>query len=211
MTLKCTIVTAVALAGCAHGVTLDEMSASGHRAEAEREQARSLDELARYNPNANLHATVTSRRPSEIRQVTFNPTADHKDKADAIERHAQQHLAAADALDHFEDAACTPFATEVRAACPATGPIAAVEDIRGGVRLLVQPDQPISVVLKHMRCHLAYARAIGWQAAPDCPLYLKGVDIRLSPDGKSIDMTARDGKTTRELRRRARVEVTPSI
>jgi hypothetical protein len=199
---------ALLLVGCAHDrVNPDEMSATGHRNEAQREYANADREFKRYDPMARQNLIVTGRGPEGARDATFNPTDDHRTAAERIAKHAQQHLAAANELESFADQECKPFAPSVRAACPALGPIASVEDIRGGVRLLLAPDMPIDAVLTHMRCHLAFAREHGWQPAPDCPLYLRGVEIRRSADGRAIEMTARDAKTADELRRRARAEV----
>jgi len=199
------------LAGCAHDrVKPDEMSATAHRDEAQREYAGADREWKQYDPDARRHILVTAHGPDGTTDVTYNPTEDHKQAAERKARHAQQHLAAAETLERFADRECKPFQPAVRAACPALGPIAAVEDIRGGVRLRLQPDMPIEAVLQHMRCHLAFAREHGWQPAPDCPLYLKGVDIHRSADGTAIELIARDGKTAAELRRRAHAEVTVS-
>jgi hypothetical protein len=196
------------LGGCAHDrVKPDDMSAAAHVNEAQREYAAADREYKQYDPRAGRRATVTSRGADGTSEVTFNPTQGHLDAADRLAKHAEQHLAAASELERYANQECKPFEPAIRAACPALGPIAAVEDIRGGVRLRLAPNMPIEAVLAHMRCHLAFAREHGWQPAPDCPLYLKGVDIRRSADGAAIELIARDGKTTDELRRRARAEV----
>jgi hypothetical protein len=203
-----------ALGGCAHDrVKPDEMSATAHVDEAQREYAAADREYKQYDPRAVHHATVTAHGTDGTTETTFNPTQDHRDAAERHAKHAQQHLAAATELERFANQECKPFEPAIRAACPALGPVAAVEDIRGGVRLRLAPDMPLAAVLAHMRCHLAFAREHGWQPAPDCPLYLKGVDIRRSADGSAIELIAGDKKTTDELRRRAReeVNVAPSI
>jgi hypothetical protein len=202
------IVMMLALAGCAHErVKPDDMSASAHREQALHEQAKADGEYAKYDPAARQRILITGRGPQGTWASSFNPTDEHRDNAARIEQHAQEHLAAAAELESFADQACRPFAPRVRAACPALGPIAFVENIRGGVRMHLQRDMPLDAVIAHMRCHLAYAREHGYLQVPDCPLYLRGVEIRPAADGSGVELIARDRDTIDELRRRARVEI----
>ncbi len=200
----------ILLAGCAHDrVRAADMSATAHREQAQEEYARADRDLRLYDPSARTREPASTPAPHVDPAVgtVYNPTAYHLANAEQHAAHAQQHLAAAAELERFTDQACKPFSASVRAACPVLGPIASVEDIRGGVRVHLQPGLPVDAVLAHMRCHLAYARERGWQEVPDCPLYVRGIDIRPSTDGRAIEIVAHDGKTVDELRRRAHAEL----
>ena len=95
------------------------------------------------------------------------------------------------------------FTPTPRAACPFTGPIARVEDIDGGVRFVLAGDSAkVDSVIAQMRCHFAWARARGFTELPDCPIYIKGIDINRSVDGHGIDITAHDREVTTLLRQR---------
>ena len=203
------------LGGCAHDhVRPDDMSASAHRERAQEEYAKADRDLMKYDPYARAYERAGSQRiaSGDATYATYNPTDFYRTDAQKKTKHAQEHLAAAAELERFTHQACKPFSPTVKTACPVLGPVASVEDIGGGVRVHLQPGAPVDAVMAHMRCHLAYAREQGWQPAPDCPLYLRGVDIRRSDDGQAIELTAKDGKTIDELRRRAHAEQqAPSI
>src|SRR6185369_5601361 len=119
---------------------------------------------------------------------TYNPTQWQLKEAARHDRHAASHERAAAKLETFADQECAGFSVAVRAACPTFSPIEKLEEIDGGVRLYFRSDVDAGAVAAHMRCHLAYARMYGFEGIPDCPLYIKGVDIRRSSDGRAIEI-----------------------
>jgi hypothetical protein len=116
--------------------------------------------------------------------------------------HAAEHEALADKIEGFAAAECVDVPAGARAACPLV-PIAAVEDVADGVRLRLRAGEPVDEIVARMRCHLAFARAEGHLRAPDCPLYITGIEIARAPDGSGIDLIARSSAVAKEIRRRA--------
>ncbi len=55
-----------------------------------------------------------------------------------------------------------------------------------------------------MRCHVAFARATGRWNDEGCPLYLRGLEVRLSSDGAAVDVTSEDSGTAEAIRQRFR-------
>ena len=51
-----------------------------------------------------------------------------------------------------------------------------------------------------MRCHLAFARARNFAGAPDCPLYLRGVEIGPSADDTAIEVRSKSPAVARTIR-----------
>lgn len=196
------------VSGCGEPrVRPDEMSAEAHRTEAVREEQRSASERARYSPAAE-QVTV---EPDHSRDDTvvdhgqvYNPTQRYLSAAGRDDKHARQHLAAAAKLESFEQAECAAFAPAVRVACPANGPITRVEDTREGVRLYFAHSVDLISIAAHMRCHLAFARAEGFDQSADCPLYLKGVSILVNEKQYTVELNADTPAARDELRRRAR-------
>jgi hypothetical protein len=58
-------------------------------------------------------------------------------------------------------------------------------------------------MLALMRCHLAYARTRGFDRAPDCLLYLRGVEINTASDGRGIEVTSREHAVALQIVRRS--------
>jgi hypothetical protein len=185
---------------CARPVRPDDMSALAHRQVAARDYYAAAAERKQYDPDA--RATAHGAAPLDP-IATYNPTQLHLRRAASLAAHAREHEAAAAELEAFEDAECGGFSIGVRAACPVLGPIASVEDLADGVRLHLAEGAPVLAVAAHMRCHFAYARARGFERVADCPLYVKGIEIRPTSDGRAIDLTSADDAAVRELRRRA--------
>lgn len=211
----CLLAVACATTSSPSTVKPDDLSAAGHREEAARERARAEDAYARWQPNARMplpSAPISSSdapRMYPIDLYPYNPTDRALADAERHLRHAREHEAAAVALEGFEDAECRDFAPKARAACPLLGPIAAVEDRAGGVRFILAAGAPIEAIAAHMRCHLAFSRTRGFTDAGDCPLYMRGVEIARSADGRGIDVTGRDPAVAREIQLQSRLSSTP--
>jgi hypothetical protein len=193
-------------AGCARGVRPDEMSAVGHRREAAAEEAEARRHHDLYDPKASVSrpGRGAQRGDSGVDGSTYNPTEWHRGEANAHLAHAQQHAAAAASLEGFEEAECRSLAAPTRAACPMLGRVEAIEDVKGGVRIRFAEEVPVSAVVQHMRCHLAYARARGFDKGADCPLYIRGERIEATPDARGVQILGADKAAEQEIRRRSR-------
>lgn len=199
------------IAACARPVRPDEMSAQAHRREAAVERAAADAQARKFDPNAQVSSVTVSCSPGGAVGVAdavftdYNPTTWRLGEAERHHAHALEHEHAAAALDAFEDDACRPFASGVRAACPFMGPISSIDEIDGGVRLHFAGHAPIAA---HMRCHLAFARTRAFRVS-ECPLTLPRTEARVALDGTAIEVTTDDRKTTRELRKRAQALTAP--
>ena len=195
--------------GCAQKeVRPDDLSAQGHRQEASREHAQADAERAQFDPYARASSPIQVQNLPTVGE--YNPTERHLRRAAEHAQHAREHERAAAELERFEDAACGILPVHERAACPVMGPIAAVRDVADGVELQLLDGERLPEVIAHMRCHLAYARTRGFETAPDCPLYMRGLEIHPSPDGRSIDLTAKEPRVIEELRRRVHADAMQS-
>lgn len=194
--------TAGCLSACAH---TDEMTADEHRAQAVHDQRLAEVEKSQYDPNA-IARTPAPRGPEadiapELRE--YNPTAAHLAEADRKMRESFGHLNAADKLERYEDVACANVSLAERTSCPLLAPhVASVEEGSRGVTLHLTQSAPAQRLASQLSCHLAFARANGFDRAP-CPLFLKGVTITLR-GSQLIDIFASDAKTASELRLEAR-------
>jgi hypothetical protein len=199
----------LALASCAGAgpaVRPDDMSAAQHHDEARREESAARRETALYDPGA--------ARPSPLRDATGDdwlhtvPTNDltdrHLAEAEKHRAHARQHEAAARFLERSEEVECRDIAPAERAACPLLGPVVAITDIRGGVRVVFQDGTPVEAVVARMRCHYAFARARAFEPAITCPLYVRGIDIQRAVDPMAVDLTAQGGAAAQAIRARSR-------
>jgi hypothetical protein len=208
------------LAGCAGGqqrVSLEERSAASHRAEAARDWAMADEQRREYRPDAvaRVPNDVGTGGRGELRLQPLtrsNPTERHLEKARSYSAHARAHLVAAARLEDFEATVCRGIAPAVRAGCPLLRGVTRVDDVPGGVRLTFGDPSRLDAVLAHMRCHLAYARVIGFTQPALCPLYVKGIDIRRAPTGDAIEIVATDAgdqATIDTVRRLSRKVVLP--
>lgn len=195
----------LALPACTRAVRPDEASVAVHRSEARRELASASREWQLYDPGAREMRTSIARTPVVTPEIDtyYNPTATHRNKAERHAEHARRHQEAAARLLAFESAECAPFDARVRTACPLLGPVARVTDIDHGARIEYAPGTDVAPILSRMRCHLAYANATGYESVSECPLYLRGVEIRLARGGAAIDIVGRDDAVTRVVRREA--------
>ena len=205
--------TVLTLGSCSHSepsARTRELSAAEHRQEASRERMLAEEDYARYQPRATgplpggVGGYPDAPRVYPVDIFPYNPTERALSQAEAHLRHAREHEAAAAALERFEDAECKSFSPKMRAACPLLGPVEAVEDLTDGVRLTLAAGVPLEPVLAEMRCHLAFARARNFEGVPDCPLYLRGVEIAASPDGKSIEVRSKSPAVARAIRDESR-------
>jgi hypothetical protein len=209
-----TPVLALVILACASAprpVRPDDMSAQRHRQEAEHEYAVAAQEMSQYDPRANgLILPTENEYPNYYPIAIFNPTEKHLTAAEAHARHAREHEAAAAALERFEDEECKGIAPEVRASCPLLLDVTDLADVPGGARVRFTPETPVGVVAGRMRCHLAYARAHGFEDAADCPLYVRGVSVERSPDGAGIDLVSDDPTVAARIRLLLREQAVPA-
>jgi len=185
-----------------------DMSASEHRAEAQRQKELAQEDASHYKP---ADSRVVALAPPgnamtgvEFPVSVYNPTEGYLQKADEHRAHAKEHERAAAALEKFEQAECKAFPERTRAACPLLGPVTRIDDIERGVRVTFAPGTRVDAVVAHMRCHYAFARAHGFAERVSCPLYMPGLEI--ARQGGAVDLKIRDKAQVAELRARAREE-----
>jgi hypothetical protein len=209
--------TAGILAGCFLGcvgqsqvVRPDDMSAEAHRKEAARLAAAAEAERARSDsPALQPHLGVSpSSNPEGYYYPTdlYDPRKDALLRAQQLSRHARQHEAAASRLEAFEQGECRQFPPATRAACPLLSPVQEVSDVEGGVRVHFKPGARVDALFAHMQCHLAYARARGFDDAAGCPLYVPGVAIRRTDDPLALEIVGSNARTASEIRNNSRAE-----
>jgi hypothetical protein len=110
-------------------------------------------------------------------------------------------------LARFESAACSGIAPKARGACPLLGPVTAISDLPKGVRVEFDPIVSLDSVLAGMRCHYSFAEARGFsEEAAACPLYMRGLRLERSTDGRAIDITITSASMVNEVRKRVREE-----
>jgi hypothetical protein len=205
MRLFAFLVLSVSCANISGRVPLEESSAEGHRLEAERERqkARELEREAADRP----WEIDPSHDPDRDRALGYEPTNDRMDEAERRRAHARAHAAAAEQLERFESDECAGLEPRERAACPLLGPVTSIRDIRGGVRIELTPGTRLTALISSMRCHHAYARARGFTPeAAACPLYMSGIRIRRSADGRAVEVLGATTAAVAEIRKRSRQE-----
>lgn len=209
---------ALGVGGCGGGgqtVRPDDMSAEQHRAEAQRENVAADGHGPARTPNATqaspYRGPISSNDDYLYPIPVYNPTDWYLTEIGKHRAHAQQHEAAAKSLEKFEDAECGNFPASSRAACPLLGPAQEIHEIEGGVSIRMAPGVRVDAVVAHMKCHLAYARAHGYQEATSCPLYLPGLAVKRGADPTTVEITVADKWRVAELRRHAYEEVIISI
>ena len=201
-----------ACGGGTAGVRPDEMSAQEHRREAQRERAVAEEHMAAHDAASQGYDPGVVGAPGPTLPFglhLYDPAASHLEEAERHSAHALEHEAAARELERFEAAECGAVPVRERAACPILGPVTAIVDIPGGVRVRFRPGTDIAAVEARMRCHFAFARTRGFADATSCPLYVRGLHIQRAADGLSIDLTG-PGDTAREIRHRARETAVPA-
>jgi hypothetical protein len=179
-----------------------EMSASEHRLEAEQARLRADAHRA---AGRITHAASAQAAPAGLPVMTSTDGEDsgwHLLEAARHAYHARQHQAAAAALERSEEVECRALPAAVRAACPILTFVSQVREIEGGIRVRFLPQADVGQVAALMRCHLAFARARGFDRVPTCPLYTSGVEIRRV--GDAIDVTGDTLEVVAEIRERIR-------
>ena len=182
------------LAGCASQelVRADEMSATQHRLEAQRETAAVPKE-------GDAGPAAPAAEPGG-----YDWNAERRGDAERRREHARQHEAAAEFLEHFEDQACRHVPASSRAACPLLGPVTRLDDVPGGLRATFTSKTRAAAALAEMRCHQAYARARHFDEAIACALYVGDIEIRQAIDPRAIEIVSPHEKTVRLIRERGR-------
>jgi len=207
-----TAFTLVCSAGaCSHQMKPDSMSAEAHEQQANIEAAKAQTEVARATrdspPLPNSAISAGNNPEGYYYPVdTYNPSAEHLARARQLEEHAREHRTAAAKLETFVQGECKGFPPETRSSCPMLGPVQFIQDIPHGVRVGFTAQTRVDAVAAHMRCHFAYAQAYGFDTVESCPLYVKGLEIKVSSDGKAIELTDREPRMADAIRTRTREE-----
>lgn len=199
---------AVGVAACGgQGTHPDDMSAEGHREAAAGSEEEAAQHQSQYDPDARVMTASETTVISDLAYGpdVYNPTDPHLTEAQRLRDLAEAHRRAAASLEAYEAQECARFPAETRAACPLLGQVTSVEDVEGGVEIVVADGIRADAVADHMRCHVAYARTQGREGMDHCPLYVEGA--RVSSDGM-LSLTTDGGEdAVEELRRRARAHV----
>ena len=195
--------------GCSHEVRPDSLSAEEHRQAAGKELTQAHTETIKASVSPPLpppRLAVTAENPADYAYPLdlYNPAEAHMMRARQLEAHAHQHEAAARKLEAFVENECKGLPPQTRAACPMLGPVSQIVDVPGGVRVDFTPHTRVDAVAAHMRCHFAYAQAHGFDTLVDCPLYVRGLKIHVTDDGKAIELTSQDAATADVIRARSR-------
>jgi len=210
---KTIIWSAVALLALALGVACggpqdpatENLTAAEHEAEAEREEAAAAEHEGQYDPDARL--TTGGQQPgTDLYYGTdhYNPTEVHLHAADDHREHAGAHRERAAQLRDFAEAECAEFPPETRASCPLLLGLVEVEDIEAGIRMTFASAQDLAPVVDHIRCHIAFAAAMGNEGMDHCALYVHGASVDV--EGTSVDLITDQPGFVAELRRRVRVQ-----
>jgi len=200
-----------AVGACSHEQRPSTMTAEEHRAVAAQQEAAAQRETTRAVTTAPPPNPVVN--PNGIPDGytypvdSYNPTTAHLQHARTLEAHAREHVAAAQRLESFEESECRQFPPQTRAACPMLGPVAQISDIRDGVRVRFADNARVDAVVAHMRCHLAYAKVVGFDTSASCPLYVPGLEIeRVKDNPQAVDLVSHDRRTVDLIRSRSREE-----
>jgi hypothetical protein len=184
----------------------DEMSAEAHRQEAEREWQAAAER--RRAAAAYVPPPYPLRDPEVAQAGDGDPRTRLWNEADNRRAHARAHERAALELERFESSACRGIERRQRAACPVLGPATAVRDVPGGVRVELKRGVSVDSVVSSMRCHHAFARTRGFGVeASACPLYVQGISIRRSADGRAVEILGRTNGVVAAIRTHSRQQV----
>lgn len=198
--------------GAAPGTRPDDMSAAQHRQMAAAEERKAERHEAHYDPSeeVTMRTAGTNAQGDVIYAPrVYNPTRSHLHIAGQHRRHAEEHRAAARALEKFEQEQCKLFPPETRELCPLLGTLESVQNIEGGVRVRFLDGVNMPAATDHVLCHLAYGRTQGRQGMDSCPLYIEGVTAKRVDETRNVDLTVDDPAKVPELRARAAAHVGP--
>lgn len=186
------------------GEQMSETSVEEHEQEASVHEAKESAHEGHYDPNVSVElsrGTSQGREDQDKYSINdynwgerrYNPTERHLEHAARHQQHASAHRKAAQALEQFEESECSAFPPETRALCPLIGQVRSEEEIPGGVRVRFADGVNVEAATAHIRCHLAFARARGYQGMDRCPLYIRGVRVLESDsDPGAVDLLADD-------------------
>jgi hypothetical protein len=204
------IVTGVGCGQSSQAVKAPDQSAESYHQQAAREAAASQRELVAGSgaPAPNLNASGGNNPQGYYFDVSVYSTRDqHLARARELSEHAQQHEALAAKLESFEETECKQFPAATRAACPLLGPVKTLVDSPNGVKVEFAPGTRVDAVLAHMRCHLAFAQARGFESSSAaCPLYIRGIEIRPGADPNVIEIVSANPRVAHEIQSRSRAE-----
>lgn len=190
--------------GATPGTQPDDMSAAEHRAHAAAEKREAAKHTSQYDGDA----TDVAQYGAEVWDVViYNPTQVHLERASEHRTHAADHLAAASALEAFEEAECKSFPAVTRKECPLLGTVEEVQEVEGGVSITLSDKLDREAALAHVKCHLAYARTRGRKGMSHCPLYVEGVSASAGQGAHVIELRVEHSERLSALRERARSHI----
>ncbi len=199
--------------GCgqsSQAVKAPDQSADSYHQQAARESAASRREFVAASgaPAPNLNASGGNNPQGYYFDLNVYNTRDqHLARARELSEHARQHEALAAKLEAFEETECKEFPPATRAACPLLGPVKTLVDTPNGVKVEFTPGTRVDAVVAHMRCHLAFAQARGFDSSSAaCPLYIRGIEIRPGADPNVIEVVSGDPRVAHEIQARSRAE-----
>jgi hypothetical protein len=148
------------------------------------------------------------RDPEVTQADEGDPRARLWTDADRRRAHARAHELARLELERFESRECRGIEPRARAACPVLGPATAIRDVPGGVRVELKATIRVDSVVSNMRCHHAFARTRGFAVeAAACPLYVRGIRIRRSIDGRAVEILGHTNDVVAQIRKHSREQV----
>lgn len=208
VTLSLTVAIAASCGGAEPGTRPDDMSAEEHRSAADSHEQQAAEHREEYDPDAErVRPGSAAGGDFDYGVDVYNPTQAHLQSAEAHRDIAEQHRAAAAALEQYEDEQCGRFPPETRAQCPLLGHVVSVEDIDGGARIRFADDVNVEAARAHVGCHVAFARTEGREGMDQCPMYVEGARAETDGPEGTVDLVTDDEGQVDELRQRARAHV----
>lgn len=195
------------LFGCAttSGTRPEDMSAEAHKEKAQVHDEKAEVHESKYDPNAPGAAYTEVVQGSDFAfeggAADLNPTDVHNIQAQKHRRHADEHLAAATALERAEEDACASVPADSRSWCPLLGPVSATENTAHGVRITVKEGTNVEVMVARIRCHIAVADTEGREGMDSCPLYVRGLEVEQSAPN-TIELKVKGKANVHELQKR---------
>ena len=196
-----TVVTAAAVASCAH-VRPEDMSAAEHQAEVERHERAARDAESRYAEEAASLPPIQPpiwRDPSAAASApATKPGEQSLSLAELNRAHGREHAAAVAKLEEARRAECGD--DRDGHSCPLLrGRIARVDLVTHGVRLHAKADVDVEALARQMRCHLAIAHLEGIGEEGSCLLFFRGVHANVTQQGRAIDLHTGDPRIVQKL------------
>lgn len=161
------------------------MGGAAHEAQA-RAHDRAAGAHERQAASGAAQSADRLRYPQELER--YDPAARHRRLGEEHRDHARAHRDVARALRQFEQAQCADFPPERRALCPLLGAVTETEAVPGGVRVRLAPGVPLHAAVAHIRCHIAFGRAHGFEGMDECPLYLPGVRVEPTDGPHALEL-----------------------